>query len=194
MADKPESKFNIEAPRQYKSPDSDNVYTIIAENPDMELGISVKTYKDSYLVFRFCIFADDKPNVKVFSMRGNPKNYTQYPTGEEKVTRVGAGLDKVDVRILQSSGTKDEFLNAIKDDAGWIKFAAWINEALKKENLGLLMSEADFADVLPLLLSGMGINKAKSDIQYPQPVGMKAVKPVKVCAEPEGGEDDDHDE
>lgn len=169
---------------QYKSPDSSNVYTVIAKREQAEIGLSVDA-ANGRLILRFCVFSEAQPEFKNMDFRFGSKMFVQYPKTDPTVTRPGCSLNKVEVPVVQSHrAQRQDLIEALNADDGWDKLGQWIFQTLESEGFKLVCeNQGQLVQLLPQLLTGFGIDKMPVKIEYPAPIAKPVAKPkVKPAA------------
>jgi hypothetical protein len=194
----PEKEFDLTSLQQCKSPDSSNVYTMIASSPEVSIGISIEPYPTrnqcTGLNIRFCALANDKPEMKVFKLRGSPKQYVVYlPT--VKVQKTGCGMDKISFKVTETTGPVKDLMALLTEDGGWEKIADWIAKGVSDEGMGMHLTLVQLIALLPELVIGFGIAAPKvRPIEYPPAIGTKPAYEKKVYPKKEEPEDENENE
>lgn len=188
-------EYDLENPPQYKSPDSTNVYTIIARRvvgeDVQEIGMNLVT-SGGNLQVRFCVFAGTQPKMEYFSFRYNSKEYTLYPQGDEPVKRVGCSLDLFTIPVVTGPGvTRQTIMNALEADEGWDKLSSWVQTILQQEGFELAMDPGAFVPFWPKMLQGVGLEAPVVDIKYPGPLTKKKAPAAKAAHASDGDYDED---
>jgi hypothetical protein len=197
------AKYDLEHPPQYKSPDSSNVYTVIArrkvEQDLQDIGLCL-SHEYGRMVVRFCVFSDSKPEFKAFTFRFNTKAFRQYPVADPPVTRTGCSLNKIKFQVFDSTkvGVHD-IVQAMGEVDGWDWMASWINDALTADGFSLCMPDHVFPEFLPGIFVGVGIEKPESNIQFPPAIAkskskIQAQPKAYVPADDDGEFDDEGDD
>jgi hypothetical protein len=192
-------EYDVENPPQYQSPDSTNIYTVIARRvvgeDVQEIGMNLMT-SGGNLQIRFCVFADTQPQMGTFSFRYSSKKYQKFPLAEDPVLRTGCSLDLVTVPVAVGPYlSRQAVVQALEADEGWDKLSSWVTLALEQEGFVLIMDAGQFVGLWPKMMSGVGLEAPVVDIQYPGPLIKKSSAPkVAFAADNHENHDEDLDD
>lgn len=172
--------FDLSSLRQCTSPDSSNVYSVIASDGETkEIAVSIEPYPSQQscmgLNIRFCVLCDEDPCLKVFSLRGSPK---QYQIRLVPIKQTGASLDKVSFKVSPNAKPLGSILETIAEDDGWTKLALWVTTALDAEGMKTVMFPAQLSACLATIAKGTVVEPS---LAYPLPIGEK--EPMKTASQ-----------
>lgn len=186
--------YDPENPPQYKSPDSDNVYTVIARRvvgeDIQEIGMHLSVVGGT-LQIRFCVFSATQPVLKQFEFRYSSKVYASVPVSAESKQRTGCSLNLVTVPVCVGKGiSREQVMAYLEADDGWDKLSAWLTDLLNKEGFQVLPDPKQFVFLWPALLS-VEPSSVVVNIVYPGPLVKQKTKVSFTTAEDfEEGDDD----